>query len=199
MNAYELNKYCEDQGYVMKNNVCLFYNGYLSQWYGGFPGHSEGGFIIASRAIPFGGIKAQEFLDNLNKEIKFNCCEQWMMACKALVFDDLESFDLIMNTTHPKDQKKLGRGIKNYDDDIWDDEKESIVYAGNFLKFESNDKLMAFLLAFNPHTIFAEASPHDKIWGIGMVASDPDALDISLWKGTNLLGEAIREVRRTLD
>ncbi|WP_316931668.1 NADAR domain-containing protein [Kordia zhangzhouensis] len=43
-----------------------------------------------------------------------------------------------------------------------------------------------------------EASPKDKIWGIGMSENDEHVTNPNLWKGQNLLGFALMEVRDRL-
>jgi ribA/ribD-fused uncharacterized protein len=131
--------------------------------------------------------------------IKFNCCEQWMMACKAGLFDDVETFKKIMVETSPSKQKDLGREVKNYNNDIWNEYKYEIVTRGNEYKFDSNPELKEFLCSFNPFTIFAEAAPWDKIWGIGLGPDDPKALDINTWEGENLLGKVITRLRQAYD
>lgn len=68
---------------------------------------------------------------------------------------------------------------------------------GNFLKFSQNEKLKEFLLSTD-NKIIVEASPYDAIWGIGMLETDRDAQNPLLWKGENLLGFALMEVRNEL-
>ena len=45
---------------------------------------------------------------------------------------------------------------------------------------------------------FVEASPSDGIWGIKMGIKDKGVLDERNWKGQNLLGKALTEVRSKL-
>ena len=71
--------------------------------------------------------------------------------------------------------------------------------SGNWYKFNQNPELKEYLLSFPVQTIFAEAAPWDKIWGIGLPPEDPDALDIYKWQGLNLLGLAISDVRQSLN
>ena len=47
-------------------------------------------------------------------------------------------------------------------------------------------------------SILVEASPVDKIWGIGLAADNPDAQNPLKWKGQNMLGFALMEVRDEL-
>jgi len=175
-----------EYGYVQGNNICLFYTGPFSQWWGGFTGQS-------SKFRP----KNKKAFSS-DEEDEFNCCEQFMMATKAALMGDEATFLKIMATKSPKKQKELGRQVKNFDSVIWDRHKRHAVYSANYWKFNQNPKLKEFLLSFPRGTIFAEASPTDTIWGIGMDATNPDALDISKWRGQNLLGEAIQRVQLDL-
>lgn len=129
--------------------------------------------------------------------IEYNCCEQYMMAKKALVFKDQESYNMIMYADNPRDQKAFGRRVKNFDADVWSVISREVVYQGNYAKFTQNPKMREELMATGVLEI-VEASPEDKIWGIGLRESDPKAWDKSTWQGTNWLGEAIMRVRQKL-
>ncbi|MEP2236791.1 MAG: NADAR family protein, partial [Maribacter sp.] len=85
----------------------------------------------------------------------------------------------------------------NFDADIWNRHKYDIVKKGNYLKFKQNEDLLTFLLSTN-NRILVEASPHDNIWGIGMTANDEHIQNPDMWKGQNLLGYALMEVRDSL-
>lgn len=129
--------------------------------------------------------------------VQYNCCEQYMMAQKALLFNDTESHKMIMYATSPRDQKAFGRRVKGFDKEKWEDVCRGIVYDANFAKFTQNPKMMAELMATGDREI-VEASPEDKIWGIGLHESDARVHDKSKWQGTNWLGEAIMQVREKL-
>jgi len=126
--------------------------------------------------------------------IKYENTEQYMMAYKALLFGDVYHFDKIMETTNPFAIKKIGRSIKNFDPDIWESHKFDIVVQGNRLKFTQNPTLMGRLLQTKNKTI-VEASPYDKIWGIGLNAADAVIIPQDQWPGQNLLGKALMTVR----
>lgn len=130
------------------------------------------------------------------KGIKYNCCEQFMMAHKALLFDDKEIHQKIMDEQSPYKQKELGRRIKNFDSKIWDENKVSIVFIGNHLKFSQHPDLKKRLLE-TADKILVEASPEDKIWGIGLALSDGKILDKNAWLGENLLGEILSSLRNS--
>jgi ribA/ribD-fused uncharacterized protein len=131
------------------------------------------------------------------KNVNFTCAEQYMMYCKAKVFGDHEVADKIIASTSPKEQKALGRSVRGYDDDIWRKKRLSIVVVGLIYKFEQNPSARKLLIETNGKTL-VEASPYDKIWGVGLAASDPNILDPSKWKGQNLLGKALMKVREVL-
>ena len=125
------------------------------------------------------------------------CCEQYMMAEKAKLFEDFDCLKKIMSTNNCKEQKRLGRQVKNFDQNIWEENCDEIVFQGNLAKFSQNKDLREMLLATGDQLI-AEAAPYDAIWGIGLDENDPDALDPNLWKGENKLGKAIMKVREEL-
>lgn len=129
--------------------------------------------------------------------ITYNCVEQYMMAKKALVFKDYESYVLIINESDPDKCKKLGRGVRNFDSMFWDTSKEEVVYNANYAKFSQNESLKEKLLATG-NSIMAEASPYDAIWGIKMAATNPNATDPQLWQGQNLLGKILMRIRDEL-
>lgn len=130
-------------------------------------------------------------------DITYCCAEQYMMAEKARLFKDNETLEKIMNATHPADHKKLGREVKNFDLGKWNAVAKDIVYKGNFAKFMQNEDLKVALLATTGTTL-VEASPYDRIWGIGMDNNNPDVNDRTKWRGTNWLGEVLTKVRNDI-
>lgn len=129
--------------------------------------------------------------------VTYNCCEQFMMAEKARKFNDTAALAAIMGETDPFKQKKLGRAVKNFVKEEWDAACRPVVYRGNLAKFEQNDELKKLLLATGD-AILVEASPVDRIWGIGLAPNHPSVCDPTKWRGTNWLGEAIMQVRTSL-
>lgn len=129
--------------------------------------------------------------------IEYNCAEQYMMAEKARFFEDEETLNEIMDTDDPREQKRLGRLVEGFDENRWNEVAIEIVVKGNLAKFSQNPELKKILLDTESR-ILVEASPYDKIWGIGLRETDPRALDREQWLGTNWLGEALSQVRDTL-
>lgn len=129
--------------------------------------------------------------------VLYNCCEQYMMAKKALMFHDYVALQKIMSSKDPSYQKEQGRKVIDFDVNLWTKYCRQIVYDANYAKFTQNPEMREELIATGNKEI-VEASPEDKIWGIGLHESDPLAWDKSTWKGTNWLGEAIMAVREDL-
>lgn len=124
---------------------------------------------------------------------KFVCSEQYMMWAKAVLFGDDEIAEKIMKTTSPKEHKALGRKVRYFDPKIWDQYKEKIVLKALREKFGQNPDLMKALQKTKP-TLLVEASPWDKIWGIGYDQKKALEAGPSKW-GKNLLGKLLTQVR----
>lgn len=170
---YDKNYFKNAKRTILKRNeiVCFWkemkLNGYLSQWY-----------------------NSEMVIDG----ISYLNTEQYMMAQKAKLFGDEKIFNKIMKENTPSEFKRLGRLIKNFDDDIWNREKRNIVLKGNIHKFSQNEKLKKLLLDTGDK-ILIEASPYDDIWGVKLRETDSLILNINTWKGENLLGFILMEVR----
>ena len=123
----------------------------------------------------------------------YNCAEQYMMAQKAFMFGDVEAYDKIMATNQPNVQKAAGRAVKGFDVAKWSAVSREFVYRANKAKF-SDPRLKKILLDTGDREI-VEASPTDKIWGIGLSEDDDRVLDKKNWNGLNWLGQCIMRVR----
>lgn len=136
-----------------------------------------------------------------NKEpepVEFLSAEHWMMHSKALLFNDEHIARLVLEIgadtgADLKAVKDLGRQVRGFDETIWVEHRERIVKQGNVLKFEQNEELRRLLLETGDK-ILVEASPFDRIWGIGKSEKDINVNDTSRW-GLNLLGKILMEVR----
>ena len=124
--------------------------------------------------------------------------EHWMMAEKARLFEDAEMREQIWQSDTPAKAKALGRKVSGFDDTVWKRERSGIVVAGNLLKFGQHTDLRDFLLATGDR-VLVEAAPRDRIWGIGMGRERAAATPPSQWRGQNLLGYALMEVRDRLE
>lgn len=146
----------------------------------------------------WGGIYSNWYPCNFTlEEVKYNCAEQAMMAKKALLFGDQEAHVKIMAAQDPRDQKAIGRTVKGFTNEAWDKVAKDIVYDIVKAKFTQNKSLLTQLLTTGEKE-FVEASPQDRIWGIGLAESDPRAWDKSTWLGTNWLGETLTKLRNDI-
>ena len=166
----------EDFDCRVVDDFCFFTKGPFSQWYGGGK-DQEGGFV-----------------DPVSSQ-SFNCAEQWMMVQKATLFRDWDIVGTILQEKSPRKQKALGRQVKNFDPVFWDEHKFGLVKRGNYLKFDQNPELFDFLFSFKESTVFVEAAPWDTVWGIGMGMHDEGVTDTVRWKGQNLLGLIMTQLR----
>lgn len=127
----------------------------------------------------------------------FTCVEQYMMYAKALLFSDLVIADKILNSEQPKVMKRLGRQVKGFQEELWVSEREEIVKKALRAKFTQHADLRQQLKSTQGTTL-VEASPFDRIWGIGLNEKNPLALKRETWRGKNLLGQLLTEVRAEL-
>ena len=129
--------------------------------------------------------------------ISYNCAEQYMMAEKARLFEDQDALSKIMASESPRTQKALGQKVRGFSESTWREHREQIVTRGNLAKFSQDRERREELLETGEATL-VEASPLDRIWGIGLRADDPRVLDPHQWQGLNLLGKALMSVRQSL-
>jgi ribA/ribD-fused uncharacterized protein len=130
--------------------------------------------------------------------IYYSTAEHYMMAGKARLFNDSDTLAEILVSKHPRDAQKLGRKVANFHDQTWQEHRSQIVIDGNLAKFQQNPQLLAFILG-TKERILVEASPTDRIWGIGMADDHPDINNPHKWQGLNLLGFALMVVREQLN
>ncbi len=128
---------------------------------------------------------------------KYTCAEQYFMHQKAVLFEDECTARKILSEKHPCKIKHLGRTVKNFDNNVWDENKRRVAKEGNYAKFKQNKTLRKILLS-TKNKVLAEASMYDKIWGIGFSMNHPNARRPDKWKGQNLLGKCLSAVRKRL-
>jgi ribA/ribD-fused uncharacterized protein len=129
--------------------------------------------------------------------VTYRTAEHWMMAEKARLFGDAEAERRVLAAEHPAQAKKAGRLVRGFDEAIWERERFRIVVEGSVHKFAAHTGLRAYLVNTGAR-ILVEASPVDRIWGIGLAADDEAAADPERWRGPNLLGFALMEARERL-
>lgn len=167
------------------NKYILFWNGVFSNFY------------------PYDSKKVKtEDVEPLNfqlENMKWKTSEQYFMYKKAMFFGDAQTAELIKNSTRPEDAKRLGRKVKNFDEKKWSQVSSQIMFDAVYAKFSQNEALKKYILDKrfdNKH--FVEASPFDKIWGIGIHYNDRLCDNESNWLGENKLGKVIDLVRKEL-
>jgi ribA/ribD-fused uncharacterized protein len=129
--------------------------------------------------------------------VAYATAEHWMMAAKARLFRDAEAERRVLAAGHPAEAKKAGRLVRGFDEAIWARERFGIVVEGSVHKFAADTELREFLLGTGDR-VLVEASPVDRVWGIGLAAADEAAADPARWRGPNLLGFALMEARARL-
>lgn len=187
----EIENLCEqlDKAFMSKRKYCV-----------SAMKESDEFFFFWEHQVPEDGILTNSCLTQwwnapfVVNQIEYKTAEHWMMSKKAELFQDDITLNKILAATSPEEVKKLGREVRNYDETIWSENRYEIVKEGNFHKFNQHQELKAFLINTG-QKILAEASPVDLIWGIGLAENDPDAKNPARWKGLNLLGFALMEVR----
>ena len=131
------------------------------------------------------------------KGVWFNCAEQAMMYHKALMFGDLGRAEKIMLTDSPKEQKALGRKVFPFVPEEWNEKSSELIIDINYAKFTQHPELTEQMRSMG-NRIFVEASPYDKIWGIGMRETDAGVEDSKNWKGQNKLGYCLTYVSQEI-
>ena len=129
--------------------------------------------------------------------VTYHTAEQFMMAGKARLFGDRDALEKILSEPNPAKVKRLGRGVRGFDETTWAAHRFELVSFGSQEKFRQDDGLSAFLLS-TQDAVLVEASPTDCIWGIGVDASSPDIEGPHRWRGLNLLGFALVRARAIL-
>jgi ribA/ribD-fused uncharacterized protein len=129
--------------------------------------------------------------------VRYATAEHWMMAGKARLFGDAEAERRVLAAASPGAAKAAGRGVRGFDEAVWRRERFALVTEGSRHKFAADPDLRGFLLATDGR-VLVEASPLDRVWGIGLAAQDERAADPARWRGLNLLGFALMEARDEL-
>ncbi|GAA2526091.1 NADAR family protein [Streptomyces levis] len=129
--------------------------------------------------------------------VEYATAEHWMMAGKARLFEDAAAERAVLAAGHPAEAKKAGRLVRGFDEEVWARERFRIVVEGSVHKFAAHPELQGFLLGTGDR-VLVEASPVDRVWGIGLAADDEAAMDPERWRGPNLLGFALMAARERL-
>lgn len=159
------------------------------------------GFIIYDKHVAFWGSEFSNFYPCrfTFDGVEWKSSEQCFMAQKAKFFNDEETYGLILKSETPEEAKKLGRLVKNYDDEKWSEVREEKMYNAVLQKFLQNDDLQLLITRKDlMNKTFVEGSPYDGIYGVKMDYRNQNIDDESNWNGTNLLGKILCNVRNYL-
>ncbi|MFI2619755.1 NADAR family protein [Streptomyces sp. NPDC018584] len=126
--------------------------------------------------------------------VTYATAEHWMMAAKARLFDDADAERAVLAARTPAEAKNAGRLVRGFDEATWARERFGIVLTGSVHKFTSDPALRGFLRGTGER-VLVEASPLDRVWGVGLAADDPRVQDPEKWRGPNLLGFALMGAR----
>ncbi|XP_052777450.1 uncharacterized protein LOC128214820 isoform X2 [Mya arenaria] len=151
-------------------------------------------FFYGNKCV-FSQFHPAKFRDSEGRQ--YNCMEQYMHFHKAVTFKDGKMQKAIMEISDPKTQKKCGRQVTNFDQKVWGRESMRIVKEGSKLKYNQNPAMKMILYKTRPKQL-VEASPRDRLWGVGMGQNNPNIHDPKCWRGKNLLGIVLTETRDEL-
>ncbi len=157
-----------------------------------FWGHQKSGSQVTKSC--FSQWYGSKFEEDGNE---FITAEHYMMYHKAKLFGDTNACKRIVLASNPGGAKAIGREVLGFDQKLWDEKRVTIVVNANLAKFSQNPELKAFLLNTGSN-VLVETSPVDKIWGIGLGQDNSASANPNTWKGLNLLGFALMEVRDQL-
>lgn len=129
--------------------------------------------------------------------VRYATAEHWMVAERARLFGDEACLEALLATDDPAAAKALGRTVVGYDEKRWIAKSYEAAVQGCVHKFRADPALHRFLVSTAPR-VLVEASPKDRVWGIGLGKAHRDSKDPRRWKGQNLLGFALMEARDAL-
>ena len=129
--------------------------------------------------------------------VEYNSAEQFMMASKARLFGHDMALSVILASDDPQEQKHLGRHVRHFDHDFWQQKCENSVLRGNLTKLSQNEKMRLALVHTVP-TPPRRSEPHDKLWNIGLNAFDPESTNASTVKCATLATTSCKKIANML-
>lgn len=141
--------------------------------------------------------KSDDMFGVRGESVFFQCSEQGYMYEKCLFFNRFGMAKNCIDVTDPRDVKRIGRSIPNFNDERWNEVSFDKMYDVLMCKFSNNKEAKEELIN-SGNKILVEASPYDKIWGCGIGVDDDDVLQEENWTGENRLGEVLMKVREDI-
>lgn len=129
--------------------------------------------------------------------VSFSTAEQYIMYRKCLTFGDTVTAEKLLSSDSPREQKALGREAAGYIDSVWAGIRQTVAIRGLYAKFSQDAELKRLLLGTGD-AVLVECTSNDRIWACGLDRDDDDRLSADRWKGQNILGFALMEVRNML-
>lgn len=129
--------------------------------------------------------------------ITFSSSEQYIMYRKCKIFGDDASAAAILATDDPAKQQAIGQGASGFDGTVWNGMKQVVAYRALLAKFSQNENLKQQLLDTG-NAYLVECAHKDIIWACGIRLTEEERYDISKWRGQNILGFVLMEVREAL-
>lgn len=148
-------------------------------------------------------LNAQKEFSNMHEAsiqvdgITFPTVEHYFQWSKAKMFGDVDIQNKILKTASPKSVKSYGKKVKGFQDDAWNEKKDSIMRTAVKAKLMQHPDILKKLRETGTRPI-AEADPRGKYWGIGTSADTSKAKDPSRWPGKNVMGKILMELRDEL-
>ena len=129
----------------------------------------------------------------LDGKTQYTCVEQYYLTHKSLFFDDVDTANAIMGLKEPSKMKALSHHIKNLDEHKWAEQATAVMENACYLKFWQNSELKKKLMDIKGTIV--EANRKDVFFSCGLALSDPNIVDVNKWKGQNMLGKILSNLR----
>lgn len=150
---------------------------------------------------PYGCFSNWHASDFTYAGVRYNCVEQYMMAQKVRMGQRDDLAEQIMAGKDPARIKALAGkdSFREYGriSSIWEKYRRQIVKRGVRAKFSQDPESLRVLLDTG-YALLAECARQDTVWGIGINLNNPVWKDEKNWRGSNILGQILMEVRDEL-
>lgn len=147
---------------------------------------------------PYGFLSNGYLSDFSFNDVVFSSMEKYIMFRKCIYFEDLKSAEKILATDDVALIQKIGEKAEGCNETVWNGVRQTMMYEGLLSKFLQNEDLCELILDTS-YDFLVACDENDTIWANGLSLSDDDTLDISKWKGANLLGFTLMQVRDAIE
>ena len=119
------------------------------------------------------------------------------MYQKCVLFGDTASAKAVLATNDTKTQQAIGQNAKGYIEDVWAGQRQLVAVHGLLAKFSQNEELKKKLLDTGDAWL-VECAHRETLWACGIRLNEDERCVASKWRGQNILGFALMEVRSIL-